>query len=49
MCAAARHERGTETIAELQHFPGDRAAVRRASVQRALELLLRLDLRTATA
>jgi len=49
LCAAARHERGTETIAELGHFPGDRAAVRRASVQRALELLLRLDLRTEMA
>jgi nicotinamide-nucleotide amidase len=49
LCAAARHERGTETIAELQHCPGDRAAVRRASVQRALELLLRLDLRTLVA
>jgi nicotinamide-nucleotide amidase len=45
LCAAARHARETETIAELEHFPGDRAAVRRASVQRALELLLRLDLR----
>jgi nicotinamide-nucleotide amidase len=49
LCAAARHGRGTETIAELQHFPGDRATVRRASVQRALELLLRLDLRTGAA
>jgi len=49
LCAAARHERGTETIAELEHFPGDRAAVRRATVARALELLLRLDLRTRTA
>jgi nicotinamide-nucleotide amidase len=46
LCAAARHERGTETIAELEHFPGDRVTVRRASVQRALELMLRLDLRT---
>ena len=46
LCAAARDGRGTETIAELQHFPGDRAAVRRDSVRRALELLLRLDLRT---
>ncbi|HXY95493.1 MAG TPA: nicotinamide-nucleotide amidohydrolase family protein [Steroidobacteraceae bacterium] len=48
LCAAARHQRGTETVAELEHFPGDRAAVRRASVQRALELLLRLDLGTET-
>jgi nicotinamide-nucleotide amidase len=44
LCAAASHERGNEMIAELQHFPGDRAAVRRHSVQHALELLLRLDL-----
>jgi nicotinamide-nucleotide amidase len=49
LCAAARHARGTELTAELGHFPGDRAAVRRASVQRALELLLRLDLRAETA
>jgi nicotinamide-nucleotide amidase len=49
LCAAARQEGGVETIAELQRFPGDRAAVRRASVQRALELLLRLDLRTPVA
>ena len=45
LCAAARHEGGIEAIAELRHFPGDRAAVRRRSVQHALELLLRLDLR----
>jgi len=49
LCAAAGHARGAETIAELQRFPGDRAAVRRASVKRALELLLRLDLRTGAA
>jgi len=49
LCAAARHEGSTETIAELQHFPGDRATVRRRSVQQALELLLRLDLRTGAA
>lgn len=48
LCAAARHEPGIEAITELAHFAGDRAAVRRASVQRALELLLRLDLRTGT-
>ena len=45
LCAAARDEGGLEVIADLQHFPGDRAAVRRRSVQHALELLLRLDLR----
>jgi nicotinamide-nucleotide amidase len=49
LCAAARSEGGTEIIAELQHLPGDRAAVRRRSVQHALELLLRLDLRTGAA
>ena len=47
LCAAASHERGPEILAELRHFPGDRAAVRRQSVQRALELLLRLDLRAS--
>ncbi|HEV2228455.1 MAG TPA: nicotinamide-nucleotide amidohydrolase family protein [Steroidobacteraceae bacterium] len=49
LCAAARRDGGTESIAELEHFPGERAAVRRASVQRALELLLRLDLRAPAA
>lgn len=49
VCAAARREGGTESIAELEHFSGERAAVRRASVQRALELLLRLDLRAPVA
>jgi nicotinamide-nucleotide amidase len=44
LCAAASGARATAIIAEQQHFPGDRAAVRRHSVQRALELLLRLDL-----
>jgi nicotinamide-nucleotide amidase len=44
LCAAASRAGDTETLTELQHFPGDRAAVRRHSVQRALELLLRLDL-----
>ena len=43
LCAAARDGRETRIIAELQHFSGDRAAVRRRSVQHALELLLRLD------
>lgn len=49
LCAAARREGTTETIAELQHLSGDRAAVRRRSVQHALELLLRLDLQAAAA
>ena len=31
--------RGTETAVERKHFPGDRAAVREATVLRALELL----------
>ena len=44
LCAAASGAHGTEALAELQHFSGDRDAVRRQSVQRALELLLRLDL-----
>jgi nicotinamide-nucleotide amidase len=41
-CAAARGERGVETLAERQRFDGDRAAVRSLSVRHALELLLRL-------
>jgi nicotinamide-nucleotide amidase len=49
LCAAARHDRGIESIAELKRFAGDRAAVRRRSVQHALELLLRLDLRAGAA
>ena len=49
LCAAASHEEGTEVLAELRHFPGDRTAVRRRSVQDALELLLRLDLREGAA
>ena len=44
LCASARQEGGIETIAELRHFPGDRAAVRSLAVRHALELLLRLDL-----
>jgi len=43
-CASARGERGIQVIAERQLLPGDRAAVRRRSVQHALALLLRLDL-----
>jgi nicotinamide-nucleotide amidase len=45
VCAAASQVGGPEKmLAELGDFAGDRAAVRRQSVQRALELLLRLDL-----
>ncbi len=36
----ARARRGGPTLAERQVFPGDRAAVRAATVQRAFELLL---------
>jgi nicotinamide-nucleotide amidase len=43
-CAAARHGPATDIIAELQHFDGDRATVRRRAVQHALRLILRLDL-----
>lgn len=45
LCATASRPSGAETLAELRHFPGDRDAVRRRSVEQALELLLRLDLR----
>jgi nicotinamide-nucleotide amidase len=43
-CAAARHERAIDIIAEFRHFDGDRAQVRSHSVAHALRLLLRLDL-----
>ncbi len=43
-CAAARHERTIDIIAEFRHFEGDRAQVRGHSVGHALRLLLRLDL-----
>ena len=38
-CVAGR---GADALAEVQHFGGDRAAVRSLSVRHALELLLRL-------
>jgi nicotinamide-nucleotide amidase len=43
-CAAARQGAATDIIAEQQLFGGDRAFVRRLSVQHALRLILRLDL-----
>ena len=43
-CAAARQARAAHVIAEMQHFGGDRAAVRSGSVRHALRLVLRLDL-----
>jgi nicotinamide-nucleotide amidase len=43
-CAAARQGSAIDIIAEAQHFGGDRAAVRSASVHHALRLILRLDL-----
>ncbi|HYL02780.1 MAG TPA: nicotinamide-nucleotide amidohydrolase family protein [Steroidobacteraceae bacterium] len=45
LCAAARRGEALEVLTEEQHFPGDRAQVRSRSVQRALEMLLRLELR----
>jgi nicotinamide-nucleotide amidase len=44
LCAAARGAGGAQILTELRRFAGDRAAIRRQSVQCALELLLRLDL-----
>lgn len=44
LCVAASGAGRDELLTELRCFPGDRAAVRRQSVQCALELLLRLDL-----
>jgi nicotinamide-nucleotide amidase len=49
LCAAARGVGGDELLTELRNLPGDRAAVRRQSVQCALELLLRLDLPPSVA
>jgi nicotinamide-nucleotide amidase len=43
-CAAARDDAAIDIIAEEQLFEGDREQVRRASVQYALRLILRLDL-----
>jgi len=43
-CAAARQARSIDIIAEQKLFGGDRASVRRHSVQHALRLILRLDL-----
>jgi len=43
-CAAARAGAAIDIIAEQQFFEGDRAAVRRGSVEYALRLILRLDL-----
>jgi nicotinamide-nucleotide amidase len=43
-CAAARAGAAIDIIAEQQFFEGDRAAVRRGSVEHALRLILRLDL-----
>ena len=43
-CAAAREDTAIDIIAEAQLFEGDRERVRRASVEHALRLVLRLDL-----
>src|SRR5205823_13133885 len=43
-CAAARQARSIDIIAEQKLFGGDRASVRRHSVQHALRLILRPDL-----
>jgi nicotinamide-nucleotide amidase len=43
-CAAARDDTAIDIIAEGEFFDGDREQVRRASVQHALRLILRLDL-----
>lgn len=39
---------GLDTVASVRHFPGDREAVRRASVQYALQLIMDLPGRGAT-
>jgi nicotinamide-nucleotide amidase len=43
---AVRHGDGFEIDASVEHFPGDRESVRRLTVEHALRLILRLDLRT---
>lgn len=37
---SVQHGTGLDTTASVRHFPGDREAVRRASVQHALQLIL---------
>ena len=50
-CAAVRRGATTELIAEGELFAGDRALIRRRSVEYALQLVLRIDvpLRAAQA
>ncbi|HET7758110.1 MAG TPA: nicotinamide-nucleotide amidohydrolase family protein [Steroidobacteraceae bacterium] len=45
LCVTARRGRSLQVLTEERHFRGDRAAVRSRSVRRALEMLLRLELR----
>lgn len=44
---AVRKGESLELLSKLEHFPGDREAVRRASVEHALQLVLRLELSDA--
>ena len=43
-CAAARDDTAIDIVAEAELFDGDREQVRRASIEHALRLILRLDL-----
>lgn len=45
---SVRRDAGIDTVASLRHFPGDREAVRRASVHYALRLIMELAGRQAT-
>lgn len=45
---SVQHGTGLDTTASVRHFPGDREAVRRASVQHALQLILDIPDRGAS-
>lgn len=45
---SVQHGTGLDTTASVRHFPGDREAVRRASVQHALQLILDIPDRRAS-
>ena len=45
---SVQHGTGLDTAASVRHFPGDREAVRRASVQHALQLILDIPDRGAS-
>jgi nicotinamide-nucleotide amidase len=48
LARSVQHGTGLDTTASVRHFPGDREAVRRASVQHALQLILDIPDRGAS-